>query len=839
MTTVYEMGPFRLDPQACLMTRMGIPEGLGPRAVGVLTVLLQHAHEVVTKSEIMISAWPGVVVEESNLTVQISAIRHVLSQVAGGDRWVETIARRGYRFIGPVSTLRDGMPQEAARESLTNLPESLTTFIGRGRELVELKRLLARRRALTLLGAGGIGKTRLALQLAAEVKDAYGDGIWLVDLAPLVDPDLVPNAAAQVLGVQQSPGKPLVEAIANHARSRRLLLILDNCEHLLDASARLAEAILRAGPAPTIVATSREPLRIGGEQIYRLATLSLPEPTPMTESIQRSEAVQLFVDRAQYQVHDFELTPARAPAVARLCVLLDGIPLALELAAAHVPFLSIDEINSRLNDRFSLLTEGSRTALPRQKTLRATLDWSYALLTESERQVFRRVSVFAGGFTLDAAKAVAPDENPPEASLAAALSRLVGCCLVSAYGGQVPRFRLLDTMRSYGLAMAEEAGETRAMRRRHAHYLRDRFDRATLGWLRLAEPEWRAEYVPEVDNLRAALDWSLGIEGDPTIAVGLAAASAPMWTVLSLYGEGVQRLEAAAMRVEANTSEFDEAALRLWQAILWRSAMPARALTSCKRAVSLFRKLGRPLELGHSSVRLAHLLASAGRFEESAAALAEALPKIEHLGLPKLLAFYFGDSGFLAALRGDPVSARTNYQMALSLFREAGNESSVIESLSNLADISWALGDLEAAEALLREYIAMRGSRFLRRSRIGFALCNLAGVLTERGDLVAALEAAREGLPLLEDGGEAWSFMDHLALRAALAGKHASAARLAGRADASHATRECPREPNEARARSRLHAALHEQFDLNTLEALLAEGRAMSEQEASRMALEE
>ena len=839
MTTVYEMGPFRLDPGAGVLTHLGVPEGLGARAVGVLTVLVQHARQVVAKNAIMDAAWPGVVVEESNLAVQISAIRHVLSQVAGGERWVETVARRGYRFIGPVSTLRDGVPQETGRESLANLPAQLTSFVGRGRELIELKRLLTKRRVLTILGAGGIGKTRLALQLAAEVKDAYRDGIWFIDLAPLEDPDLVPNAAAQALGVQQAYGKRLVDALCNHVRTRRLLLILDNCEHLLDASARLVEAMLRAGPDPTIVTTSREPLRIGGEQIFRLTALSLPGPAAKTESIHRSEAVQLFVDRAQHQVHDFALTPAQAPAVARLCVLLDGIPLALELAAAHVPSLSIDEINTRLSDRFNLLTDGSRTALPRQKTLRATLDWSSGLLSESERQVFRRVSVFAGGFTLQGARAVATDEINAESSIEGILSRLVACSLVNMHANPGPRFRLLDTMRAYGLEMLERAGETRATQRRHAHYLRDRFEGATLDWLRLTEVEWRGLYVPEVDNLRATLEWSLGADGDPAVAVALAGASAPLWTVLSLYGEGVQRLEAAAALIGSNTSPSDEAPLWLWRAILWRSAMPARALAACKRAVGLYQKLDRPMELGHSNLRLAHLLATAGRFDESAAALAVALPRIEHLGLPKLLGFYFGNAGFLAALKGDPAAARTYYQQALSLFREAGNESSVVESISNLADISWALGDLAAAEASLREYIAMRGSRFLRRSRIGFALCNLAGVLTERGDFVAALEAAREGLPLLEDAGEAWSFMDHLALRAELAGKHASAARLAGHADALHAARECPREPNEARARTRLHAVLNEHFDSATLEQLLAEGGAMTEQEACRMALED
>ncbi len=432
VATVYEIGPFRLDPRAGVLTRLGITEALGPRAAAVLTVLVQNANQPVTKDVLMDAAWPGLVVEEANLSVQMSSIRRVLAQVPGGERWVETLARRGYRFIGPVTELRDGLPQQTKGDRYGNLPEPLTSFIGRERELVELKRLLAKNRLLTLVGAGGIGKTRLALQLAAEVKDAYRDGAWFIDFAPLDDPELVPNAAAQTLGVQQSAGKPLVEVLCRNVKGQRLLLIFDNCEHVLDASARLAEAMLRGAPEPTIIATSREPLRIGGEQIYRLPTLSLPDPAANAESIRQSDAVLLFVDRAQHQQPEFALTAALAPAVAQLCVRLDGIPFALELAAALVQAHSIDEINARLDDRFDLLMDGSRTALPRQQTLRATLDWSHGLLSAPERRVLRRVSLFLGGFTLGAATAVAIDKTISESAVADLLAQLVARSLVVA-----------------------------------------------------------------------------------------------------------------------------------------------------------------------------------------------------------------------------------------------------------------------------------------------------------------------------------------------------------------------------------------------------------------------
>ena len=395
----YSIGPFRLDPDSHVVTRLGVPVPLGPRAVAVLAAIVGRAPEPVLKETIIHEAWPGLVVEDNNLTVQIAAIRRTLAQIPGGDRWIETVARRGYRFVGPVTALRPGALDA---QSLGNVPLALTSFVGRERELVELKSLLAKNRLLTLVGPGGIGKTRLAMQLGGEVRNEYPDGIWFADFVPLADPALVPNAVAQALNLQQGSAKAALEAIARHCKGRRLLLILDNCEHVLDASARLSHGILRFTPEPTVIATSREPLRTEGEQVYRLSSLSLPDPGSGLDSLRRSEAVQLFVDRAQHRMPEFALTADRAPTVAELCRRLDGIPLALELAAARLDSLSLEDINARLHDRFRLLTEGLRTADSRHRTLHTTLDWSFELLTEKQRTVLRRLGVFAGGFDPEA-----------------------------------------------------------------------------------------------------------------------------------------------------------------------------------------------------------------------------------------------------------------------------------------------------------------------------------------------------------------------------------------------------------------------------------------------------
>ena len=735
--------------------------------------------------------------------------------------------------------LRQDFPALRSLETTpNNLPQQISSFVGRAGEAAEVRELMSRSRLLTLVGVGGIGKTRLALQVAAETHDVYPDGVWFVELGSIGDPSLVASSVAQVLGVRERSSVDLTETLGNHLRSRRLLLLLDNCEHLIDACAALSAALLKAAPEIRILASSREQLQIAGEQIYPVPPLSLPAAGSSLELLARSEAAQMFIERVRLQDPAFRLTERPAAAITSICNHLDGIPLALELAAARAHSLSIDEINVRLKDRFKLLTGGSRSALPHQQTLRATLDWSYELLDAQERTVLDRLGVFVGGFTLTAASAVASDDTIDEFTVVDRLSDLVARSLVVAEASATGnRYRLLETTRSYArekLGATADAGE---LDRRHARYYRDWGARAVDDWLSMPDASWRAAYLPERDNVRAALDWALGAGADHALGIAVAGASGPMWTELSLYGEGHRRLEAAFARVGPDTAPTDEARLSLWLGLNWALAAPDRAVPALTRAIDLYRRLGDPRNLAFALLRLAHEEALAGRFDHAAALLSEAHPLLENAGLPKLLGDYYDYCAVLKALTGKPADARADLEKALALYRSAGADRYALFTLAQLGDVAWSSGDLDAARSGMQETIALLRKAPLTTVMLGLCLSNLAGVHTQRGELDDALAAAREGLPMLVEGGFAWSHIDNLALRAALAGQLADAARLAGFADEAFAGRKIARQPNEARSREQLQQLLQQGLRHDALARLTGEGAALSEESAVRLAL--
>ena len=581
--------------------------------------------------------------------------------------------------------------------------------------------------------------------------------------------------------------------------------------------------------------------RSPGNSTYPVPTLSLPDSQADLETVAGSEAVRLFVDRARQQQPHFELTAARARAVAELCIHLDGIPLALELAAARVPSLSIDQINARLDDRFRFLTGGARTALPRHQTLRGTLDWSHGLLSENERVTLRRLAIFPGGFALEAASAVASDETIGASDVVDALAHLVLRSLVIAVtDDRGARYRLLETTRAYAMEKLDAAREVEAMRRRHALHFRDRFRDAYDDWLTMSDVDWHVRYRAERDNVRAALDWAFAPQGDNAVGVGLAAGSAPLWAELSLPHEGWQRLDTAIGRLDHATPEREQAQLFLWRALYGRYRLVATGMDDLEHAVALFRRQGHARGLGHALARLGGFLARERRFDQAAATLSEADAVSRHAGSQRVLGAFFSERGLLRLFAGDCSLARLDFERAMTHYRDVGAEAAYLGVLGQLADTTFALGDLDAARDAFSEVIArLRRSSMARRYTLGIALTNYAGLLAVRGELDAALAAAREGLPLTLEAGHAWNLIDHLALRTGLAGNLERAARLTGFADAAYREAKHEREVNEARARARLKALLESRLTAEALHLLFDEGAALSESDACRLALED
>jgi predicted ATPase/DNA-binding winged helix-turn-helix (wHTH) protein len=430
-------GPFRLVPSQQLLLEDGKPVRLGSRALDILIALAERPNELVSKEDLIARVWPDTFVEEGNLRVHIATLRRTLGDGQAGKRYVANIPGRGYRFVAPVSLSAEQQepptPPPSAAPRTYDLPAPLTRMLGRDDIVNSLISQLLQRRFITLVGPGGIGKTTVALAVADRSTASYPDGVRFVDLAPLTDPLLVPSALAFVLGLAIRSDNPIPGLVAL-LRDKKMLLVLDSCEHVIDAAASLAEQVLRGAPGVHILTTSREALRARGERVQRLGPLPVPAVSAGLTAAEAMTypAVQLFVERATESLDTFELTDADARVVADVCRRLDGIALAIELAAGRVDAFGVRGLAAHLDDRFRLLTQGRRTALPRHQTLSATLDWSYEFLPESERVVQRRLAVFAGGFTLDAAQAIAASTDIDAADLADQVANLVAKSLVTA-----------------------------------------------------------------------------------------------------------------------------------------------------------------------------------------------------------------------------------------------------------------------------------------------------------------------------------------------------------------------------------------------------------------------
>lgn len=542
--TVYRFDAFQLAPAREVLLDGDQPVRIGSRALRILTVLVERAGELIGKQELMSLVWPDTFVEEGNLKVQLSALRRVLGDANG--RLIANIPGRGYRFVASVARLELQEPARSTARSAGYVPALLTRLIGRDNAVADLQTLLAQHRFVTLAGPGGIGKSTVAIATTDRLTSGQKTAAF-VELAAVPDSELVASAIASALGIRSMSGDP-VDQIIDLIGAREILLVLDNCEHVVQRTAEIAENLLTRTPRLSILATSREPLRARGEQVYRLSPLGFPVEDADLDAAGALAypAVALFVERAQSSADSNAFGDADVRPVVQICRQLDGLPLALELAAAQVHNFGFAELAARLGDRFSLLTRGYRTARPRQQTLRATLDWSFGLLTRREQVLLSRLGVFADAFALEAATSVCQDPGEAEQDLLDQLSNLADKSLLAIdTSHEVVRYALLETTKAYALDRLRTSGEYETIAARRASALRDLFAAARDQWTLEASQAWLQTHRHWLGDVRASLDWALAEDRDIELGASLLLDTAQVWISLGLLPEFFQHAERA------------------------------------------------------------------------------------------------------------------------------------------------------------------------------------------------------------------------------------------------------------------------------------------------------
>jgi predicted ATPase/class 3 adenylate cyclase len=769
-----------------------------------------------------------------------------LTLVDQGEHRLRDLDRPERVFQLTASDLNQSFPPLRSQSTRTNLPAQLTSFVGRQRELGELRELASGHRLVTLTGVGGTGKTRLLLELATEFVDRYTDGVWLAELASINDPDLIAGQIARATGISDEPGRAAIDTLTDFVRDKSLLILLDNCEHLIAAAGAIVETLITGAPRLAVMASSREALGLAGELIYHVPSLGLPQ---RPEDADASEAVRLFVERATVVLPSFRLTQANAPAVVEICRRLDGIPLAIELAAARVTVLSVDEISARLGDRFRLLTGGSRSALPRQQTLQALVDWSWNLLSEEDQRLLGRLSVFSGGWTLEAAASVTASAGsaPDMMNTLDGLSRLVDRSLVQVEHGESTRYRLLETIRQYARDRLVASGEADPVRLAHLDY----FLRLALGaQSKLLGPDmvdWLGRLDAEIDNLRAALDF--GMEADVARAIQMLVALMPFWRVRAFGSEALDRITRAAdITLESpNAMAGEEGEVAVLTARITAAASqihgswgnPMAAVRYGDEALRRARVLGDDRTLlealtgramGYvfsgdvdaalkTNEELAQLAASLddswtqamvelgrGMLDLTTGNIAGALERMERAtdaatrsGNPFTIGFSALNRGRMAGFLRNAAEARIWFAKAKETYDELGDRRFELVATSDLAHALRRSGELNEAEALYRTTI----SEWVR-------LGNRAAIANQL-ESVALIAAARNELP--------------------------RSARLFGAAEALREAAEAPMLPIEAIEYKEAVATLRTKLPQPALHDAWQEGRAMSADRAVQFAI--
>lgn len=776
----YRFDRFELRPTERVLYLEGEPTNLGARAVEVLTVLVSEYGRVVGKSELLDRVWPNVVVEENNLQVQISSLRKLL-----GAKSIATVPGRGYRFCLPVDSDAErpaGTTQpplqapKAVDDVLSVLPAMPGPIWGREADQAALDALLPAP-LITLVGQAGIGKTAFALSVAHAWRPHRRDGAAWVELAAIADPDLVVSMVAQGLGLSSGGQDPL-QALVAALKPLQVLLVIDNAEHMLDAVTRLVQAVMAGAPEVRILVTSQLPLRLPNERVFRLGPLSVPPMGATVDEAMKHGAVALFVDQVKAVNRHFELNSSYLARVVGLCNKLDGVALAIKLAAARVPLLGLQGVEERLSERFKLLHHGhgAASAPTRQQTLLAALDWSHEMLSPPERAVFRRLAVLAGGFTLDLAKSLAHDQDLDEWAVIDVLGSLVDRSLVMADAGETPRYRLLDSMRDYAGLKLVESGELPDIRQRHAQAMVAMMDAAYEDYWAQSDTMWLSHYGPEIDNVRMALDWA--VQHDQNLAVRLLGASSPLFMLLGLAPECRQRGLGLEQRATSPQPGADVARFWLERSRLYWGVGNTLMHDFALRASALYRAAAdrRGLYLALRCLAGSGVLPSV-----QALSVLDEMAALEQPDWPIRLCTQrlLAEVTVLKSIE-HMAEARRVCQNLLVRAQSAGLEGVVSAALNDLASISMALGDTDAALQTCAQILA-RG-RHRRDNFVLHALAVMACVAFVKSDLATARSALTDFVSASRSRDWEWLglYAGLLALMAALEGRHEAAARLLG-----------------------------------------------------------
>jgi non-specific serine/threonine protein kinase len=716
--------------------------------------------------------------------------------------------------------------------------------VGREREIEEVKRELAMTRLLTLTGVGGTGKTRLALEVARDLVDAYADGVWLVELAPLSEGELVPKAVAEAVGVPERSGEPLSDTLAEVLRDRQLLLILDNCEHLLEAVAGLVDTLLDSCARLRILATSREAMGVDGEMRWLVPPLSVPKPhaTPYSEELVSYESVRLFVERARGRDPSFSLSPHNTLAVADICRGLEGIPLAIELAASRVGTLSVEQISERLTDSLKLLIGGSKTQLAKQRTLRGALDWSHELLSEDEKKLFGRLSVFAGGLTLEAAEALGSGQGVEEGEVLDLLSGLVEKSLIVAKDSQESgvRYRMLEPVRQYAREKLEEEGEAEEVQRRHASFFLALAEDAEPKLQGPEDVEWLERLEVEHDNLRAALSWTLE-RGEAELGLRLAGASWPFWEAHGHYSEGRRWLEEVLEKDGQASAAARAKALEGAGWSMYRLGDTDRAKEVAEEGLRLSDEGGLGGVVTADFLRMSGVMAEVQGHRERARELLEESLRLSREADDKLrIADSLLTLGITMEGLGDLKRAKELHEEGIVLSRELGYAAILARFLLSVGYTLLLEGEFERGATLNEEAAALLQERGYKGGSLELALDNLGWAALLQDDHERARSNYRESLLLCKDLGNktvASESLEGLACILEAEGAYERAARLFGVAEALRGAVGFQHMPEEESWRQPYRATTRSQLGEHPWEEALAQGRKMSMEEAIEYAL--